>query len=473
MGYKTPERMRQFFSPENIAVVGASENNQWFFNMLGNASLLGFQGRFYPVNPRADEVCGIRAYRSIGSLPKGVIDFAVVMVKSTLVPDTVRDLHDQGINNILLISSGFAETGGDGLSLQREIQNFCRDNGILLMGPNCLGFMNFASKTSVFVGGSIEGKPVSGNIGVIGQSGASSEMIISKLLMKSCGVSLYVTTGNEASMTAEDCMDYLIHDPSTKVIAAFMEGFRDFGTLRSLATTAARKNIPIVLIKIGRSETGRKAAQSHTGALAGNDAIVDGVFQQLGIIRAESIEELVETASLFSRYDLPEGDRVGIYTLSGGLCGLYADLCDTYGIDLPPFQETTRTALKAHLPAFAAPDNPLDVTGAGFRAGLTHILELLIQDDNLDIILPLCIPPQGDLDAFAQSINEAFLSLAGTRRKLVIPITFREVSEFAKTYFSSRGITYIDQPGIGFKALSHMIRYASFVKRYQATENPD
>lgn len=467
---KSSERLRQFFSPEHIAVIGASDNNQWFFNLIGNAARIAFQGRFYPVNPRAEEVCGLKAYQSIYQLPEGIIDFAVIMVKSTLVLDALRELKDRGILNVLLISSGFAETGDEGRLLQSEVREYCSENNMLLMGPNCLGFMNLAAKTTIFLGGAVEGDLVAGNIGLIGQSGAASEVMASKLMLKSPGLSLYATTGNEALLTAEDCLEYLIEDNSTRVITAFMESLRDVDKLKNLARAAAEKKIPLIFIKVGRSETGKKAAMSHTGALAGDDGIAEGLFRQLGIIRVESIEELVETAGLFSRQALPEGGGLGICTLSGGLCGLYADLCHTYGINLPPLQEHTRKSLKAYLPPFAVADNPLDVTGAGFQGGFREILEILINDDNLHIILPVCIPPLGELDRFSHMINEAFLSLAGTTRKLLVPITFREMTAFAKDLFHSRGISYIEHPEMGFRALSHMIRYASFLKRFHAEE---
>lgn len=363
------DRMKRFFSPQYIAVVGASTKNHWFANMVNNARRSGFTGEFLPVNPGASEVCGIRTYPSIADLPEGRVDFGVIIVKSSLVPGTLEGLLAKGVRDVLLITSGYAEMGLEGKTMQDELTCFCRDNDIRLMGPNCLGFMNLSDGVSVFAGGSVEGEMKPGTVAHVGQSGASSEIIATKLLKKSLGLSLYAATGNEAMMTAEDCYEYLVNDPNTRVITGFMEGFRNIGRMKDIAMEAARKKIPMILIKVGSSEKGKQAARSHTGALAGNDAVMEGFFRQYGIIRTDTIEELVETAGIFATTRLPEGGGLGIITFSGGLCGLYADLCAKYGIDLPPLSDRSVAALKKLLPDFAQPDNPLDVTGSGFSRG--------------------------------------------------------------------------------------------------------
>lgn len=454
-------RLQHFFAPRHVAVIGASAKNFWFANFLGNAAQIGFEGRFYPVNPKADEVFGVPACRSIADLPAGAIDFAIVMVNAALVPEALRQLKGRGITNILLLSSGYAETGAAGAALQREVADYCRANDMLLLGPNCLGFINPHARASIFVGGSVQGTPIAGPIGVVAQSGASSEVMCTKLLQRSLGLSLYVTTGNEALITAEDCLEYLVHDEHTRVITGFFEGFRDPVKLKTLAKEAARRRIPIILIKVGRSAKAMQAAQSHTGALAGNDAVLDSFFHQEGIIRVDSIEELAQTAALFARCPLPSGDGLGICTLSGGLCGMYADLCAKHGIALPGLEPETIAQLKAVLPAFAQPDNPLDVTGSGFQSGMDKILAILAADRNIDIIAPLSMPPAQAEDNYAHTLNETFLPLLAAG-KPVVPITFREVSEYARSYYNQHNIPYIEQPDLGFKALAHLIAYARF-----------
>ena len=322
------ERLQRFFSPTNIAVIGASTKNHWFFNMAGNAGRAGFEGRFFPVNPGASEVCGIPAARSIAELPDGVIDFAAVIVKSSMVLATLDELAQKGIRNILLISSGFAEAGHVGERLQEELKALCRQRDIILMGPNCLGFMNMETRVSVFSGGSVEGEFMPGSIGMLGQSGATSEIIATKIFKKGLGISLYVTTGNEALLTSEDCLEYMIESGTTRVVIGFMEGFRDLSRMKRLALDAAGKQIPIILIKVGRSEKGIQAARSHTGALAGDAGVMEGFFKQYGIIRVDTIEELVETAGIFSRCPLPQGPRVGdIDLLRGARRALCRPVC--------------------------------------------------------------------------------------------------------------------------------------------------
>jgi len=209
MSSYTHQQLEEFLSPRNIAVVGASPNNRWFGNVLENALKSGFGGRFYPVNPGVDEVHGIRAYRSIPDLPDGKIDLAILLVKSSIVLETLEKLRKKGITNVLLVSSGFAETGEEGRRGQDRLRQYCTEHGIGLMGPSCLGFMNLPERMSAFCGGAVEGKLIPGSIGVVGQSGATSAAIITKILKKSVGASLYLTTGNEAMLEAEDCMEYL------------------------------------------------------------------------------------------------------------------------------------------------------------------------------------------------------------------------------------------------------------------------
>lgn len=470
MEQATYERMKRFFAPGTIAVVGASTKNQWFSNMMQYAHRVGFQGRFYPVNPNAAEVAGIRAYPSIGDLPPDAIDFAVVMVKSTLVPGAVRELKDKGVRDMLIISSGFGEMGHEGTARQDQLELFCRENGVLLMGPNCLGFLNIAANVSVFAGGSVEGELLTGPVAVIGQSGATTEMIATKLLKKSLGISLCATTGNEALLTTEDCMEYLVHDGATRVITGFMEGFRDIPRMKEIALEAAKRQIPIILIKVGRSEKAKQAARSHTGALAGNDSVMEGFFRQYGIIRVDTIEELTETAGIFSRCRLPEGGRLGICTLSGGLCGLYADLCGRYGIELPGLSEKTVVALKAILPEFAQPDNPLDVTGAGFWGGMGEILKILLEDENLDLVAPLSFVPASAEDSMPLLFNETFLPMAASSPKPVIPLCFREMTEFARKYYHEHGVYFIEHPEDSFKAMAHLIGYAEFQRGFSGRQ---
>jgi acetyltransferase len=438
--------------------------------MVDNAKKAGFKGRFYPVNPGASEVCGTPAFSCIEDLPEGLIDFATVIVKSTRVLATIKMLSERSIKNILLISSGFSEAGEDGARLQEQLKDFCRSNNILLLGPNCLGFMNMVGRVSVFAGGSVEGDLFPGTIGLLGQSGAVSEMIATKILKKGLGISLYVTTGNEALISTEDCLEHMIHDGVTRVIIGFMEGFRDVARLGRIALEAARERIPIILIKVGRSEKGVKAAASHTGALAGDAGVMEGFFRQYGIIRVESIEELVETAGIFSRCPLPKGGRLGVCTLSGGLAGLYADLCSRLFIDLPDLSGETAAKLMDVLPDFAQPGNPLDVTGSGFSSGMDKIVKTLLEDERIDILAPLTFPPDSEHDARASRINESFLSVLPSAGKPVVPITFREVSDYARQYYRDRRCYYIEHVEDGFKAIAHLIRYAEFQRRFQDKE---
>lgn len=465
MERETLERMKRFFSPAHVAVVGASEKSHWFGNVLKNARRLGFEGRFYPVNPNASEVAGIRTYPSIGHLPDGLIDFAVIIVNTRLVLKSIEDLCHKGIRDVLLVSSGYAELGDEGISKQEELTRFCRENDVRLMGPNCLGFMNFSDRVSVFTGGAVQGDLIPGDIAVLGQSGASTEIMVTKILAKRLGISLYAATGNEAMLTTEDFMEYLVNDGRTRVITGFIETFRDIPRMKRIAEEAVEKQIPIILIKIGRSEKAVKAASSHTGAMAGNDAVMEGFLRQHGIIRVDTIEELVETAGVFSRCRLPRGGGLCICTVSGGLCGLYADLCSRYGIDLPRLSEKSVASLKAILPDFAQPDNPLDVTGSGFSKGLSEVIKILLDDENIDVIVPFSFVPGDKDDIMPQLFNETIIPYVHNPVKPVIAMAFREVNDYAREYYHEKDMCLLEHVEDGFKAISHFTEYARFQMR--------
>ncbi|MBN1534378.1 MAG: acetate--CoA ligase family protein [Spirochaetes bacterium] len=460
------DSLQGFFSPSTITVIGASVKNHWFGNLVHYCRRLGFQGNIYPVNPGAAEVCGLPAVSSIADLPEGLIDFAAVIVRSSLVLETVRALADRNIKNVLLVSSGFSEVEGDGERLQGELVALCRERGVRLMGPNCLGFLNVARGTGAFVGGSVEGEIIPGDIGIVGQSGATSEVLATKMLKKGLGISLFISSGNEAVISFEDCLEYMIGHGETRVVAGFIEGFRDGRRLKEIALEAARRRIPIVVLKVGRSEKGIQAARSHTGAIAGNEMVTGAFLRQYGIIRVETIEELVETAGILSRCPLPAGDGLAVCTLSGGLAGLYADLCASLGIRLPDLSPDSIVALKGALPPFARPGNPLDVTGSGFTTGMERVLRILLEDGNTDIIATLSFPPGPGTEEMLSAHNEYILSQLPSAGKPVIALTFREVSEYARKFYHDRGLYYIEHTRDGFKAIGNLIEYARFQRRF-------
>jgi acetyltransferase len=463
------KRMNQLFSPQHVAVIGATSRTAWFKNILIYCDKIGFKGSLYPVNPNYKELEGIKTFSSITELPDNT-DFAVVLLNHRLAFDAIVSLNKRGIKNIFLISSGYAEVGEEGKEKQEALKKYCKENDIYLIGPNCLGFINFPEKTSVFAGGSVDNDLIPGHIGVIGQSGAASELMVSALLKKNLGISLYVTSGNEALITIEDLVEYLIRDEATKIITGFVEGFKDIPRVKKLAALAAEKKIPIILLKIGRSSEGVKVAASHTGALTGNDLIMDGFFKQFGLIRVDSIEELANTAELFTHCSLPKGDRLGLFIFSGGLCGMYADLCAKYGIKVPPLSDKTIQGLKTILPDFAQPDNPLDITGAADRNRYHEIVDLMVKDKNLDIIAPLCMPPKDSHDVFSFGANSAFMAHIKGEKPLA-PIVFKQPTDYARTYFKDHGIYCIEQPEEGFKAISHLINYGKFLRQFKSRQD--
>jgi acetyltransferase len=225
-----------------------------------------------------------------------------------------------------------------------------------------------------------------------------------------------------------------------------------------------------VLIKVGSSAKGMQAARSHTGAMAGNEAVTDAFLRQHGIIRAETIEELVETAGILSRCPLPAGGRLAVCTLSGGLAGLYADLCGSLNIELPDFSPATIAALREALPDFARPGNPLDVTGSGFTSGMDRVLRIMLDDHNIDLVATLSFSPEGDIGPALEQYNEYIIAALPGAAKPVIPLAFREVGDRARRYYREKGLYYIEHTRDGFKAIANLIAYAKFRRKFEAVE---
>jgi len=365
MGPSTPAEatmLEHLFRPRSVALVGASDRSSWSRATYANIAAVGFTGKVHLVSRHGGTVHGQAAATSCRAIGEPV-DAALLLLPAQVLTEALQDVAAAGIRSAVVLTSGFAELGENGARLQNELAATAMSLGITLLGPNCMGFMDVAGKTALWAG-ALRAPIFAGNVSVVSQSGAIASMIVHLCYQQGVGVGYLISTGNEACLDVGRVLSFLVDDPGTRVIALFSESIRDPKSFRHAAERAFAAGKPVVVLKVGRSETTAKVAQSHTGALVGDDRIFDAACRQLGIIRVESIEQLVLTADLMSKIGTVRGTGVGLVSFSGGICEIAADCAAAESIALPAFAETTVTALREVLPAYGTPSNPLDITGA-------------------------------------------------------------------------------------------------------------
>ena len=421
--------LRVFLKPSSIAVIGASRRtgtigNQLFHNLL----LRGFPGPVYPVNPNAAVVSSVKAYPSILEVP-GEVDLALVVVPADLVQSMVEQCGRKGVRGIVVISAGFGESGVGGAEKQKQIVEVARRYGMRLVGPNCMGVINTdpevnldATFAPVF--------PPAGNIAMCSQSGALGIAILEYAKSLNLGLSSFISIGNRADVSNNDLIQYWEDDPATKIILLYLESFgdpREFG--RVARRVAAAK--PIVVVKSGRTAAGKRAAASHTGALASAEVASEALFRQAGIIRVDTLEELFDVANLLSHQPIPRGRRVAVLTNGGGPGIMTADACSSRGLELPLLSEKTASRLKKILPRGAALTNPVDMTAEAGKDEYRKVLKIFLEEDYIDIVIVIFIPP---IVTHPEEVAQAIREMA--------PAFRRQGKTVVASFMGARGISW-------------------------------
>ena len=320
-----------------------------------------FSGRIFPINPKYDSIHGVDAYQSVRDLPE-TPDCVLICVNAGLVPSLLREAAEAGARSAVIYASGFQETGDDGATLQAEIAEISKNFEMPFCGPNCIGPVNFVTGFGGF-SANLPDDYTPGNVSAVCQSGS----VAIALLNSGRGLHFryLISSGNEASVSVEDYFEYLLEDEGTDVIIGFIESFKNIPKLRVVAQRAREVGKPLIVLKVGRTEFAQRTVLSHTGALAGEDAILDALFLQDSIVRSQDLNELLEAATLFGQIKPPPGNRVGMVAISGGEIGMLSDLCADIGIDLPELDETTANKLRDTLPPYSPIANPVDAWGNG------------------------------------------------------------------------------------------------------------
>jgi acetate---CoA ligase (ADP-forming) len=347
--------------PRSIALVGATDRSRWSQNTFDNLINRKYPGKVYLVSRRGGTVHGRSAAISCGAVG-APIDLALLMVPMAAIDEAMAELAAADVHNAVILTSGFAETGHEGADHQARLASLARQHNVSLLGPNCLGFVNFIDNVPLWTGGfRAPSKP--GSIAVVTQSGANGSFISSLAAQHEIGLSHMISTGNEADLDCAHFIDHLIDQPDVRAIALFAETIRHAPSFAAAARRAIAAAKPIVVLKIGLSEITARSAQAHTGALVGDDRVFDGVCRQYGIVRVESIEDLLFTAEVITRTGVLRPQGIGVVSISGGACEIAADRAQVLHMPMPALSEAAVAELRTALPSFGTPNNPLDITG--------------------------------------------------------------------------------------------------------------
>jgi acetate---CoA ligase (ADP-forming) len=384
--------MQPFFRPRSVAVIGASrERGTIGAEVLHNLLAYEFNGPVLPVNAKASVVQSIIAYPTVEDVP-GPVDLAVIAVPRNAVLGVAQSCGRKGVRALVVISSGFAEVGGDGVVRQEELLRACREYGMRLIGPNCMGILNTEDDVRLNATFAPE-PPPTGRVAFMSQSGALGLSIIDHASALGLGLSTFVSVGNKADISGNDLIRYWAQDEHTDVILLYLESFGNPRKFSRIARRVAREK-PIVAVKSGRSAAGARASGSHTGALlAASDVTVDALFRQTGVIRTDRLEEMFDVAALLASQPLPRGRRVGILTNAGGPGILCADACEAEGLEIPALSDETQAALRAVLPLEASVGNPVDMIASASADQYREALGIIGRDPRVDAIVVIFIPP--------------------------------------------------------------------------------
>ncbi|MFG1193332.1 acetate--CoA ligase family protein [Xanthobacter flavus] len=381
----------RFFNPSGIAVVGASDSPEKIGGkILRMLQRHGFSGGLYPVNPSRPSVGGLPAYASIDALPDPV-DLALVAVPAPQVPEVLSDCATRGIPGAVVFSSGFSETGEDGRRLQQQIAEICASTGIRVSGPNAEGFYTVPTQVAATFspGINIDALPpsdVQNCLGMVSQSGGLGFSLYSRGRRRNLAFSHIVSVGNQVDLECVDFLNYLLDQPQVKCVLMYVESLRDPQAFLRSAERAARMGKPIVMAKVGRSSAGQRAAQSHTGAIAGSVRVSDAVLDHYGVLRADDQEDMLDLATALAHQPTMRGNRVAIISTSGGSGVWLSDACEAHGFVVPPIDPERQQLLRIFIPSYGSTDNPVDITAQG-ADGYAQSLKVLGDADYIDAFI--------------------------------------------------------------------------------------
>lgn len=451
-----------FFSPESIAVIGASEKpsvGETIFSNIRN----GYTGKVYPITLSHTTVFGVKAYKSVLDVPDD-IDLAVVVTPNKVVPTVMEEIGKKKIGGAIIISAGFKEAGEQGAKLEKEVQSIGKKYGTRIIGPNCLGVMSL-SKNNKINATFLKVTPQYGNIALVSQSGAICAATVEDAISQGIGFSKVISMGNKVDMAEDDILESLSDDPETKVIMMYLEDIHEGRRFMEIAKKITKKNKkPIIALKAGRSSAGAKAAASHTGALMGSDETYDALFTQSGVIRVETLLDLFNVATAFSKQPIPKGDGTGVAIVSnaGGPAILSTDACSKYGIKMADIS-SSREAIVKIIPQYGSAKNPVDIVGDADATRFEKVLSEVISNPNVSSVVTMCTPSATlNYSDLAKTIVKISKMSTGSKTMIASLMGLAEGVE-NKNILSDGGIPHFMDSELAIRTLASMYRLREWI----------
>ena len=464
-----PRPLDPIFSPRSIAVVGASRSRESIsWALLHNLIVGQFHGTVFPVNPKADVIHSLKVYPSLAAVPDPV-DLAVIVVPRDLVLGVIDECVAAGVKGLVVITAGFAETGGEGAALEQRLRSKVRKAGIRTIGPNCMGVIN--SDPEVSMNATFSPTPARrGSIGFVSQSGALGVAILNAAHDLGVGLTQFASMGNKADVSANDLLQYFEDSDETRVVCMYLESFGNPRHFTHLAKRVGRKK-PILIVKSGRTAEGARAASSHTGAIAGADVTVSTFLAQCGVLRAGTIEELFDVARALDRCPLPRGNRVAILTNAGGPAIMATDACVNLGLAISPLAGATQKKLRGFLPPEAALTNPVDMIASAGEEEYARGLEALLDDEEVDSVLVINVTPllSNPIDILS-AVGEV-TARRPEKPVLAVMMATEDFYDEAKTRDDLPPVYRF--PESAARALGQLTRYAEWRRRPEDETAPD
>ncbi len=444
------------FRPKAVAVIGASSKELSIGNrVIKNLIDFGFKGAIYPINPKADEIRGLKAYPSILDCP-GPVDVVHMVIPAKFVPQAVEDCGKKGVKHIIINSGGFSETGPEGAAIEKDFLARARKYGIRIFGPNCQGIINSDPEIRAYCNFTFT-KPDPGFISIVALSGGVAEVIHQGFSEMGVGTRIYASNGNACDVTIPEIIQYLGRDEGTRVIVTYVEGLRDPANfMQAVREVSAKK--PILAMKAGRTREGAKAAASHTGGLAKEDIATDLIFKKAGVVDFRDEGELIQAAVAFASQPVPEGNRVGIITNTGGPAVIATDVLVGAGLTLPPLSEKTERFLKERLYPEASVHNPVDVLATGTAAHYRACMDAMMEDDSFDCLFINFVTP---FFVDNESIAREIVAVSQQQKKPIVCNLMTDRRQWTEVVriLQEGGVPCFSLPGAAARAMAALVRY--------------
>ncbi len=462
-----PHPLDSFFAPKSIALIGASRDYEKIpGRLLAMLRKNDYPGQLHPINPNYGDIDGLKCYRSIAEVG-APIDLAIILIPARAVLGALEQCAAAGVKNAVIISSGFAEEGGDSAAMQDAIVALAKKSGMRISGPNAEGFYSQAQRVAATFSPTVDVKPgvaplvaTTRRVGIVAQSGGIGFAIYHRAKALGVALSYVVSAGNESDLGAGEFLDYMVQDSSTDVILLFIEGIRDVDKFLGAAKRAAETGKPVIVTKVGRSGAGERAAASHTASMAGWSAAYDAVFAKYGFIVSNDLDEAVTIAAVLTTSPLPKGDRVGVLTVSGGAGIWGVDTVSMQGLQVPELSQGIQAEIEKLLPSYGAARNPIDVTAQGVNTGgLQKSIDLLDESSEVDAILVVLSLSSETRMPFKEAELKPVIA---AQRKPVVFYSYTLPSDFARHELAASGVVVLSGLTHAGVAMRRLVERANF-----------